>query len=293
MVNIAHFEDSKDYDVFRYVVTPRYFEAIGIPLRRGRLLNDGDTASAPQAVVISESLARKQFPGQDPTGKRVHVGPMNRPWYTVVGVVGDVKQISLAESQPDAVYLTPEQSWFADDAKSLVVRTRGDAAALASQVRQAVWSAEKDQPVVRVATMDDLLAASAAQRRFSLIVFQAFALVGLLLSATGIYGVLSGIVSERTREIGIRSALGASPRDIVAFIVRQGMTLTVVGIGLGVGGAMAASGGIASLLFGVSRLDPATYIGVITLLLVISGLACWLPARRAAQVDPASTLRAE
>ena len=141
--------------------------------------------------------------------------------------------------------------------------------------------------------MDNLLSASAAQRRFSLMVFQAFALVGLLLSATGIFGVLSATVTERTREIGIRSALGASPRDIVAFIVRQGMTLTVLGIGLGLGGAIAATGGIATLLFGVSRLDPVTYVGVIGLLLVVSALACWVPARRAAQVDPASTLRAE
>jgi putative ABC transport system permease protein len=289
----AHFEDSHGYDVFRYVVTPGYFEATGIPLRRGRLLNENDNAGVPPAVLISESLARKQFAGQDPIGKRVHVGPMNRPWYTVVGVVGDVKQTSLAESQPDAVYITPEQSWFVDDEKSLVVRTRGDAASLASQVRQAVWSVDKDQPVVRVATMDNLLSASAAQRRFSLMVFQAFALLGLLLSATGIYGVLSATVNERTREIGIRSALGASPRDIVAFIVRQGMTLTIIGICLGLGGAMLASGGIATLLFGVSRLDPLTYFGVVALLLAMSGLACWVPARRAAQVDPASTLRAE
>lgn len=289
----AHFEDDHAYDVFRYVVTPGYFEATGIPLRRGRLLNDNDKAGAPPAVLISESLARKQFAGQDPVGKLVHVGPTNRPWYTVVGVVGDVKQTSLADSQPDAVYITPQQSWFIDDVKSLVVRTRGDAASLAPPVRQAVWSVDKDQPVVRVATMDNLLSASAAQRRFSLMVFQAFALVGLLLSATGIFGVLSATVTERTREIGIRSALGATPRDIVAFIVRQGMTLTVLGIGLGLGGAIAATGGIATLLFGVSRLDPVTYVGVIGLLLVVSALACWVPARRAAQVDPASTLRAE
>src|SRR5262249_32680385 len=151
----AHFEDNHGYDVFRYVVTPGYFEATGIPLRRGRLLNENDNAGTPPAVLISESLARKQFTGQDAIGRRVHVGPTNRAWYTVIGVVGDVKQTSLAESLPDAVYITPEQSWFVDDVKSLVVRTRGDAASLASQVRQAVWSIDKDQPVVRVATMDN------------------------------------------------------------------------------------------------------------------------------------------
>jgi putative ABC transport system permease protein len=287
------FENGAGYDTYRYVVTPGYFEVTGIPLRRGRLLNEHDIAGAPPAVLISESLAKRHFSGRDPIGARVHVGPRNRPWYTVVGVVGNVKQTSLAESQPDAVYLTPGQSWFVDDAKSLVVRTRSDAASIAPEIRQAIWSVDKDQPIVRLATMDDLLAALSTQRRFSLIVFQAFALVGLILSATGIYGVLSGSVSERTREIGIRSALGASPGDILALVFRQGMTLSGLGVVIGLGCAVAASQAIASLLFGVSRLDPTTYLGVIALLLAVSGLACWIPARRAAQVDPAITLRAE
>ena len=289
----AHFEDTHAYDVFRYVVTPGYFEATGIPLRRGRLLNDNDNASAPQAVLISESLARKQFPGQDPIGKRVHVGPTNRPWYTVVGVVGDVRQTSLAEGIPDAVYITPQQSWFVDDVKSLVVRTRGNPASFASQVRQAIWSIDKDQPVVRVATMDELLNATATQRRFSLIVFQAFALAGLILCATGLYGVLAGAVSERTREMGIRSALGAAPGDILSLVFRQGMTLSIIGVGIGLLGAVAASLALANLLFGISRLDPLTYFGMIALLLGVSAVACWVPARRAAQIDPSITLRAE
>ena len=289
----ARFEDNRAHEVFRYVVTPAYFEATGIPLRRGRLLRENDNAGAPQAVLISESLARKEFGDQDPIGKRVHVGPTNRPWYTVVGVVGSIKQTSLAEARPDAVYITPEQSWFVDDAKSLVVRTRGNPASLATQVRQAIWSVDKDQPVVRVATMDELLAATAAQRRFSLIVFQAFALAGLILCATGLYGVLSGSVSERTREIGIRSALGAAPSDILALVFRQGMTLSVAGVAIGLGGALAASRAIANLLFDVSRLDPLTYFGVVGLLLLVSAAACWVPARRAAKVDPSITLRAE
>jgi putative ABC transport system permease protein len=289
----AHFEDGKGYDVFRYVVTPGYFETTHTPLRSGRLLNDLDVANAPQAVVISESLARKQFPGEDPVGKRVHVGPMDRPWYSVVGVIGDVKQRSLAEGRPDAVYITPQQSWFVDDAKSLVVRARGDAAPLAPLVRQAIWSVDKDQPVVRVATMNELLAASAAQRRFALIVFQFFALAGLVLSATGIYGVLSGSVSERTREIGIRSALGASPGDILALVFRQGMSLSALGMVIGFAGAIAATRAVASLLFGVSRLDPITYAAVTGVLLLVSAIACWVPARRAARVDPSVTLRVE
>ena len=176
---------------------------------------------------------------------------------------------------------------------SLVVRTRGDAAALTPAIKNAVWSVDKDQPIVRVAAMDELLAASAAERRFALVVFEAFALAGLLLAATGIYGVLSGNVTERTREIGIRSALGASRNDLLALIIRQGMTFTVVGIVVGSTAAAAASQAIRSLLFGVSRLDPITYLGVIALLLAVSGIACWVPAWRAARVDPAITLRME
>jgi len=209
--------------------------------------------------------------------------------------VGDVKQLSLADagSQADAVYITPAQSWFADDAMSLVVRTRDDAAALAPAVRKAIWAVDKDQPIVRVATMDALLAASEAQRRFAMIVFEAFALVALVLAATGIYGVLSGNVSERMREIGVRAALGASRADILALVVRQGMTLTALGVAIGLIGAAVATQAIVSLLFGVSRLDPLTYLGVIALLAGVSAIACWVPAWRAARVDPAITLRAE
>jgi putative ABC transport system permease protein len=282
----TQFEDGNGYDAFRYAVTPGYCEAMGIALRRGRLLDGHDTAGAPMAVLISESLAKRQFPGQDPVGRRVHLGPLNGPWYTIVGVVGDVKQTSLAESQPDAVYMTPAQSWFADGAMSLVVRARGDAAALAPAIRQAIWSVDKDQPISR-------LAKSESQRRFAMIVFEAFALVALLLAATGIYGVLSGSVTERMREIGVRSALGASRADILVLIVRQGMTLTGLGVAIGLMAAAAASGALVTLLFGVSRLDPVTYAGVIALAAGVSVIACWAPAWRAARVDPSITLRGE
>jgi putative ABC transport system permease protein len=289
------FEDGqlRGYDVFRYVATPGYCEIMGIALRRGRLLDRHDVAGTPPAVLISESLAKSEFPGQDPIGRRVHVGPTNRPWYTIVGVVGDVKQSSLAESQPEAAYLTPAQSWYADDALSLVVRAPGDVTALVPAVRNAIWSVDKDQPIVHVATMENLLAASESERRFAMIVFEAFALVALVLSATGIYGVLSGSVNERMREIGVRSALGASRGNILALVVRQGMMLTGLGIMIGLIGAAAATEAIVTLLFGVSRLDPITYLGVIALLVVVSAIASWVPAWRAARVDPSVTLRAE
>ena len=168
----AHFDPGPDgkpeggYSVFRYGVTPGYLETMGIPLQRGRLLNEHDVAGAPLAVVISESLARRKFPGQDPIGHRLHVGRVDLPWYTIVGVAGDVKQLSLAVNQSDAVYVPAAQWYFADDAMSLVVRSRGEAAALAPAVRDAIWSVDKDQPIVRIATMDTLVAARAAGAAF-------------------------------------------------------------------------------------------------------------------------------
>jgi putative ABC transport system permease protein len=289
----AQFENEQHSDVFRYVVTPGYFETMGIPLRRGRLLDVRDDEAAPPVVLISESLAKSVFPSQDPIGQRVHVGPPNRPWYTIAGIVGDVKQTSLAEAQPKAVYITPPQSWFADAAFSLVVRGRGEEAGLISAAKNAIWSVDKDQPIVRVATMDELLAVSESERRFTMIVFETFALAALVLSAIGIYGVLSGSVTERTREIGVRAALGASRGNILTLVVRQGMTLTALGVLIGLGGAAAATQAIATLLFGVSRLDPIAYLGVIALLATVSGIASWVPAWRAAKVDPAVTLRAD
>lgn len=281
------------WNVFRYAVSPDYGETMRIPLRSGRYLNEADTAQAPQAALISESLAKDEFPGGGALGKRLHVGPVNRPWYTVVGVVGDVKQTSLAVERPEAVYLSTEQTWFADDTLSFVVRTRGDAAALAPAVEAAIWSVDKDQPIVRVATMDDLLAVSEAERRFVLTLFEVFGIVALVLAAVGIFGILSGSVTERTREIGVRAALGATRGDIVGMVVRQGMWLTVAGVLIGMAGAAVASQVLVSLLFGVSRLDPITYLGVIVLLGAVAGIACWTPAWRAARVDPSITLRAE
>ncbi len=288
--------DSSDA-AFRYAVSPSYFEAMRIPLRRGRLLDERDTTGAPFAILISESFAKRRFSGRDPIGQRLRVGPSighpDKPWHTIVGVVGDVKQTSLALSEPDAFYTTPTQWPWVDNVQSLVVRTRGDAAPLAPAIRSAIWSVDKDQPIVRISTMDSLLAASEAQRRFALIIFEAFALVALILAATGIYGVLSGSVAERMREIGVRAALGASRGNILALVVRQGMALTALGIAIGVIGAAAASQAIVAMLFGVSRLDPVTYLGVILLLAGVAVIACGVPAWRAAQVDPASTLRAE
>jgi ABC-type antimicrobial peptide transport system permease subunit len=211
----------------------------------------------------------------------------------VVGVVGDVKQMSLALNEAEAVYTTEAQWRFEDPVMSLVVRTRGDPAALVPALRQAIWSVDKDQPIVRVAMMDDLLAGTAAGRRFALILLQAFALTALILAAAGIYGVLAGSVAERTREIGVRSALGASRGSILGLVLREGMFMAGLGIALGLAGALAASQALATLLFGISRLDPLTYIVGVALMLGVSVMACWTPAWRAVRLDPATTLRAE
>jgi ABC-type antimicrobial peptide transport system permease subunit len=189
--------------------------------------------------------------------------------------------------------MTPAQSWFVDTALFLVVRAHDNVSALTPAIKHAIWSVDKDQPVIRVIQMADLLAVSESKRRFIMIVPEAFALVALLLTATGIYGVLSGSVSERTREIGVRSALGASRANIVSLVVRQGMALTGTGILIGLAGAAASTEAIVTLLFGVSRLDPVTYLGVIVLLVAVSGIACWAPAWRAAKVDPALALRSQ
>jgi putative ABC transport system permease protein len=292
----SHFENdppNSGYNVNRYAVSPGYTGAMRIPLLRGRPLDERDTATAPFAALISESLAKKEFPHGGALGKRLHVGPTNYPWFSVVGIVADVRQASLALTDTDAVYIPEAQTWFADDTVSFAIRTRGDAAALAPAVREAIWSVDKDQPVLRVATMSALLELSVAERRFVLILFEAFSLVALLLAATGIYGLLANSVAERTREIGVRAALGASRGDLLALVMRQGLVLVLAGVALGLGASLVATRALASMLFGVSHLDPATYAGVIGTLLCVAVVACLVPARRAALLDPMQALRSE
>jgi ABC-type antimicrobial peptide transport system permease subunit len=211
----------------------------------------------------------------------------------VVGVVSDVRQSSFDVNPPVAVYVTPLQWHWVDASMSVIVRGRGDPTSLATPVRSAIWSVDRDQAIVRVATMNALVSRSIADRRFALILFEAFGLAALLLSSTGIYGVLSGAVTERVREIGVRAALGAQPLDIVGMVVRQGVGLAGVGLLLGVAGASVASRAVTALLFGVSHLDATTYVSVVALLATAALVASALPAFRAARIDPAMTLRSE
>ena len=284
----------EDPSEFRYGVSAGYFDALRIPLRRGRYLTADDRTDQLPVVVINESFARKVWPNEDPIGQRVRIGAADRgPWRTIVGIVGDVKQLSLSAQQADAIYV-PETQWpFSDGAMSLVVRTRGDPAAMTPAVRSAVWGVDKDQPIIRVATMEALAAATEAQRQFTLLLFTAFAAVALLLAAAGVYGVLSGTVTDRLAEIGVRSALGASRRDILGMIVGQGLGLSGLGIALGLVGALLLSRLMDTLLFDVPRTDVVTYGLVTALLLVVALGASWVPAWRAARVDPVTVLRSE
>lgn len=295
----AHLENDNDlndsHEVFRYGVTPGYFEAMGIPLRRGRLFDAHDVVQAGvRPVLINDSFAQRKFPGQDPVGQRIRFGgAVDRPWDVIVGVVGDVKQISLAASQSDAVYVPSAQWLWSDGTMTLVVRAQGDSATLIPAIKQAIWSVDKEQPIVRITSMDELIAATAGERHFALILFETFGILALVLAATGIYGVLSSSVSERTHEIGVRAALGAVPASILALILRQGIMLTGFGVAIGLGGAVVASRAVGTLLFGISQLDPITYFSVVALLAGVSVVACSVPAWRAARVDPMVALRHE
>jgi len=284
---------------FRYAVSPGYLETMRIPLRRGRLLNENDIPGAPVAVLISQSLASREFAGQDPIGQHVRMGPdighADRPWATIVGVVGSVKQQSLAIGEEDAFYITTAQWAWGDEVQSVVVRTQAQTspASLTPAIQQSIWSVDRDRPITRVATMESVLAATALERRFVLVLFEAFGLVALTLAAIGIYGILSGSVTERTRELGVRAALGATRAGLLALVLRQGMAMTCIGLAFGLCGALAAGRALNSMLFGVTWLDRITYLGAIVLLFVVSVIACLIPARRAASIDPMEALRTE
>jgi putative ABC transport system permease protein len=277
----------------RYAVSSDYLETMGIPVIHGRGLRPSDDENAPDVVVINETFAKRTWPGADPIGERVKVGGTDGPWRSIVGVVGDVHQESLDADLTEQVYL-PEAQWpYADGAMELVVRTRGEPSAMSGAIRAAVQGTSRDAVITKVATMERVLAASTARRRFAMELFEAFAGVALLLAAAGIYGVLSGTVSERSREIGIRAALGATRRDILRLVVQQGLRLAATGIAIGAVVALAGMRLIRGLLYGVGASDPVTFVAVMALLFAVALAACWLPAWRAARLDPVMTLRSE
>lgn len=293
----VHFDNDPDANAggsaLGYSVTPSYFATMHIPLLRGRLLGVQDRSGAPRSALINESYAKRQFPHADPVGQQFDFGPRDGQRYTIVGVVGDVKQSSLEDGETDAIYVTPMQWHWVENPMSLVVRTHGNAAALAPAVRRAIHSVDRNQPIFRVTTMGALVDKSVADRHFALILFESFGLVALVLAAIGIYGVLSSSVTEKVREIGIRGALGATPGSILALVLGQGMKLTALGITIGLAAAAMATQAIVSMLFGVSRLDAITYLVVVITLGAVAVVACGVPAWRAARMDPTTALRVQ
>lgn len=283
------------FAVYR-VVNPDYFRAMGIPLQRGRVFDTRDSSDSTPALIVNRRLAEQFWPGEDPTGKRLKIGPPDspNPWATVIGVVGDVRQAGLYGEQLSelyAPYAQERRSWLSP--RDLVVRTRGDAASLAGAVREAVWAVDKDQPVSNVRTMDQVLVAAVSRERFQMLLLSLFATLALVLACVGLYGVISYTVAQRTREIGVRMALGARPGDVLRLVIRQGMVLTFAGLLLGIVGGLAVTRVMSDLLFGVTATDAVTFISVGGLLVVVAFLACYVPARRATKVDPLIALRYE
>jgi len=276
--------------------TPGYFEAMGIPLRRGRLFRDGDVAGAPRVAVIDETLASTCWPGADPLGKRIHQGVFSdkkeeERWITVVGVVGNVRHSGLHVEARPQLYFPAAQ--YPTQLMSLAVRTQGDPLRLAGSLRATVHAVDPDQPLSDILPMDELVDHSLAGRRFNLILLSLFAALALVLSAVGIYGVMAYSVAQRTREIGLRMALGARRRAVLALVVREAGILTVTGLAAGLLLSLLATRLMASLLFGVGANDPVTLTAVSAVLALVSLGAAYLPGQRATRVDPMVALRAD
>ena len=284
----------KQPDAESRIVSADYFKALQIPLRRGRLLDDRDALGAPDVVVISETMARKYFGGEDPIGKRITFGDPQAAdveWFTVVGIVGDVRGSSLKSEPYAQVYGSYRQS--PQRGMTVVLRTAGDPMNVAPAVRQQVAALDPQQPLYNIRTAEQVLAASIARPRFNMLLIAILAGIALVLAAIGVYGVISYSVTQRTREIGIRIALGASAGNVLKLVVGEGMILAGTGIVVGIIAAFGVTRIMASLLYGVTASDPLTFASLALLLGAIAFVACYIPARRATRVDPVVALRYE
>jgi predicted permease len=277
------------------VIGGDYFKAIGIPLLKGRYFDKHESKTAPHVVIVSQSLAQHFWPRGDAIGKRLKPGFFNDAWCTVVGIVGDTKQYSLGDTPSPSMYLPYAQAPapFLMQDMTLVLRNASDPLSLVAAARGAVQAVDPDLPVFDVATMEQLVYRSASEPRFNAALLGIFAALALVLAAVGIYGVMSYAVMQRTHEIGLRMALGAQASDVLQQIVRQGMLLAAGGIAIGMAGAWVVTRFLASLLFGVRPTDPMTFAMVPSVLAAVALLACYLPARRAATVNPMVALRYE
>jgi putative ABC transport system permease protein len=282
--------------VFWSVATPEYFDTIGVRLLRGRMFNEFDKIDAPPVALISETMARRHFPNEDPIGRKLVTrgrqrgnGPQQA--VEIVGIVSDVRHDGL-DKEPRAEHYRPFHQ-IPNGSLIFAVRTSADPATLIPTLKARLWEVNTTQPLYAVETLDKLVFASLQTRRFSLVLLGAFAALALALAVVGIYGVMSFVTAQRTHEIGIRMALGAGAGDILRLILRQGMQLTLLGIGAGLAAALLLTRLLRTLLYGVSTSDPLTFAGVALLLMLVALAACWLPARRATRIDPLSALRHE
>jgi putative ABC transport system permease protein len=269
-----------------------YFRAMGIPLLRGRYFTESEIAEARHVVLISDSFARQHFPGEDPIGKRIKVEMSMEPVPAeIVGVVGDVRYDNLtAEAEPTVYFTHPELTY---EFMTLVIRTSGDPAEMAPAVRRELRAIDPDQPVSDVRTMENVMADTVGRARFNTLLLGLFAGLATLLAAVGIFGVMNYSVALRTRELGLRMALGAQPRRVLLLVLKQGLLLTLLGVGIGLCGALALTRLMSSLLYGVEATDPATFGAIVLLLNVVSLVACYIPARRATRIAPLIALRHE
>jgi putative ABC transport system permease protein len=289
--NMLALEDAKSPLASVLFTSPGYFRTLGVPLVQGRDFTERDNASAPLAVIINETLARKYFGKESPVGKRLKGGGTDRtsnPWMEIVGVVGDVKYEGLETSTAPAYYMPFLQNPIR--VMNLVVSASLAPETLTAAVRAEVRNIDPEIPVARISTMEKLIDESVAQPRFRTFLIGIFSAVAMLLAAIGIYGVVAYSVSQRTQEIGIRMALGARRSDVLRLVVRQGMRLTLAGVALGVIGALALTRLTANLLFGVGATDPVTFAAISILLICVALLACYIPARRASRLDPMAAL---
>lgn len=277
--------------------SPGYMETIGMKLLQGRFFAERDDSQASPVAIINETMARQYWPDENALNRRFKIGGVtsNKPWVTVVGIVADVKELGLDVPAKATMFFPYQQmaDSFWNTPRELVIRVQGAPANVIAAVRQAIWSVDRDQPISNIRMMDEILADEMTERRVEMSLLAAFAALGLLLAALGIYGVLSYVVTQGTPELGIRIALGAQPADVLRLVLRQGMRLVAAGIGLGVMAALLMTRLIQTLLFDVTATDPTTFAGVALLLALIAMLACWIPARRAAKVDPLIALRHE
>jgi putative ABC transport system permease protein len=276
------------------VIYGDYLQTMGIPLLRGRYFTEQDGPKSPHVLIVSESLAKKYWPGQDSLGKRLKWGPPDSqdPWLTVVGVVGDVKQGALDAATDPHTY-EPYAQLGSMPSLRIAVRGQTDPASLTAEVRSAVWGLDRQLALGSVRTMDQVISRSTESRRFSLSLLSSFAALALILAAIGIYAVLAYSVAKRTHEIGVRMALGARGGDVLRLVLGQGLRVTAIGIVFGVAGALGLTRFLRSLLYEVQSTDPPTFVAVLSLLVVVSVAASYLPARRAARVDPMVALRYE